>query len=108
MGFDLVAALRAFGDGIHFRLAEGAADQEAHTARVANQALDAAGGQGQGSGPEVPGEAVIAGGAFERGNVEQCDKVAVIRRVFQLPLPVTKQAHLAASCQRTSCSGWST
>ena len=93
VGFDLGAALGALGDGVNLGLVEGAADEQAHSAGVADKALDATGGEGQGPGAEVAGEAVVAGGTFQGGNVEDGDKVAVVRRVFELPLPVAEEAH---------------
>ena len=82
MGFDLGTALGALGDGVNLGLVERASDQEAHAAGVADKALDATGGEGQGPGAEIAGEPVVAGGAFQDGNVEAGDQVAVVRRVF--------------------------
>lgn len=69
VGFELLAPLRAFGDGFDFGRVEGAADHEAHSPVIADQSFDAARGQGQRHGLEIAGQAVVTDGALQCGDV---------------------------------------
>ena len=65
----MVPQLLALIDCFHLRLGQGAACYEAHVASVAGEALDVPGSQGQRTGVEETGQAVVAPGGLERGYI---------------------------------------
>ena len=89
--FDPVPELLALLDGFDLVRRERAPDDETHVAAVADQPLDATGGQRERPGVEVAGQPVVAFRVFERRHVEQPDQIAVVRCV--LPPPVAVGEH---------------
>ena len=83
--FDPVTELLALLDGFDLVRRERAPDDETHVAAVADQPLDAAGGQRKRPGVEIAGQPVVALRVFERRYVEQTHQIAVVGRVLALP-----------------------
>ena len=88
--FDKRAKLFAFFDGLDFGRFQRAADDQAHPAVITDQSFDTPRRQPQRVGTEIPGQAVIALGVPQGGNVEQAYEVAVVGGVFELPVVVAE------------------
>ena len=82
---DPVAQCLAALDRLDLGGLQGAAHHEAHPPGVAHQPFDAARGERERPGVEVPGQPVVALGVFEHRDVEERDEVAVVGGVFALP-----------------------
>ena len=105
MPFDEITKLLAFINRFDLGWLQRAADDQPHAAAVTDQPLDAARRKRQGAGIEVSGQPVIALGILQCGNVEQCDEIAVIRGVFELPHMIAEHGQAFSSRHRLSCSG---
>ena len=100
--FDGAAQQFAALDRGNLFLAERAPDDQPHAPIVDHQALDAAGRQGESARRKVPGEPIVARRRAKRGDVEDANKVAVVRRIFETPRGVAQQRHAASSAKSES------
>ena len=82
---NLLSEIFALLNGLDFRRIQCAANDQAHVAAVSHQALDAARRESECLGVEIPGQAIVALGVLECGDIEELDEIAVLGSVFALP-----------------------
>ena len=102
MFLDLLTERFAGLDGLDLGRVERATDDEPHAAAVAHQSLDAARREGEGAGIEVSRQPIVALGIFERGDVEELDEIAVVRRVLELPRTIIEHGQAPSSRHSSS------